>query len=213
MSGDYAELRRRMVYTQIRARGVCDPRVLSVMEKMPRHLFVPPDLAESAYADEPLPIGSGQTISQPYIVAYMSEVLGLAGDEKVLEVGTGSGYQTAVLAELAAEVWTVELVEELSEQARQRLDELGYANIHFRCGDGTKGWPEASPFDAVIVTAAPDSIPKALVEQMADGGRMVIPVGRETQELVLVERSGKAFRQTRLIGVRFVPLIAARRDS
>ncbi len=200
-----------MVDAQIRARGVRDPRVLAAMEKVPRHHFVPQGMISAAYEDEPLPIGSGQTISQPYIVAYMSEALGLLGAEKVLEVGTGSGYQTAVLAELAAEIWTVEIVEELSNEARRRLDALGYANIHYRTGDGTQGWPEESPFDAVIVTAAPESVPKPLLDQLADGGRLVIPVGRDIQELILVERSGKSFRQIRLIGVRFVPLIAARR--
>jgi len=196
-----------MVETQIRARGVRDPRVLDAMETIPRRLFVPGELAESAYNDEPLPIGSGQTISQPYIVAYMTELLELRGDEKVLEVGTGSGYQTAVLAALAAEVWTVEIVAELSESAKSRLDGLGYTNVHFKVGDGSAGWPEAGPFDAIMVTAAPAAVPGVLEEQLADSGRMIIPVGEFSQSLFLIRREGRAFLRRELIGVRFVPLV------
>ena len=196
-----------MVETQIRARGVLDPRVLRAMETISRHLFVPEELAGSAYLDEPLPIGYGQTISQPYIVAYMTELLELRGDEKVLEVGTGSGYQTAVLAALAADVWTVEIVDELSGPAKSRLEGLGCTNVHFRIGDGSQGWPEAGPFDAIMVTAAPAAVPGVLEGQLADSGRMIIPVGEYSQSLFLVRREGGTFRRRELIGVRFVPLV------
>ncbi len=196
-----------MVETQIRARGVRDERVLGVMGKVPRHLFVPESLRRSAYADEPLPIGEGQTISQPYIVAYMTESLALEGGEKVLEIGTGSGYQTAVLAEIAGTVFTVEIVETLARRARTVLDGLGYANIHYRVGDGTAGWPEEAPFDAVIVTAAAATLPKALEDQLALGGRMIAPVGAGAQELVLVRRERTGIRRESLLSVRFVPLV------
>jgi protein-L-isoaspartate(D-aspartate) O-methyltransferase len=179
------------------------------MKKIPRHLFVPESMRAFAYADEPLPIGDGQTISQPYIVAYMTEALGLRGGEKVLEVGTGSGYQTAVLAELAGDVWTVEIVERLSLRARAILDGQGYGNIHYRVGDGSAGWPESAPFEAVMVTAAAATIPDALEDQMAVGGRMIVPVGTDSQELFLVRREKKAFRRERLLAVRFVPLVKA----
>ena len=196
-----------MVETQIRARGVRDERVLGVMGKVPRHLFVPESLRRSAYADEQLPIGEGQTISQPYIVAYMTESLALEGGEKVLEIGTGSGYQTAVLAEIAGTVFTVEIVETLARRARTVLDGLGYANIHYRVGDGTAGWPEEAPFDAVIVTAAAATLPKALEDQLALGGRMIAPVGAGAQELVLVRRERTGIRRESLLSVRFVPLV------
>ncbi len=199
--------RRRMVETQIEARGVRDPRVLRAMETVPRHLFVPEGLRGRAYADEPLPIGEGQTISQPYIVAYMTEALALRGGEKVLEVGTGSGYQTAVLAELAAEVYTIELVEDLSTRARETLDRLGYGNIRFRVGDGSLGWPEAAPFGAVMVTAAAAKVPAALEGQLGTGGTMIVPVGTDLQELMLVRREKKGLRRERLLPVRFVPLV------
>ena len=208
MSEDYEVLRERMVASQIEGRGIRDPRVLRAMRKVPRHLFVPNEMKPYAYADEPLPIGQGQTISQPYIVAYMTDVLELSGGEKVLEVGTGSGYQTAVLAELAAEVWTVEIFEALSLEARARLEALGYANIRFRVGDGSRGWPEAGPFDAIMVTAAPGVVPSALEAQLAVSGRMIIPVGVNSQELILVRREKASFRRDNLIGVRFVPLIS-----
>lgn len=197
-----------MVEAQIRRRGVKDRRVLEAMEKVPRHLFVPGNMAGWAYGDEPLPIGSGQTISQPYIVAYMTEALGLSGGEKVLEVGTGSGYQTAVLAELAAEVFTVELIEDLAGRAREVLEGLGYRNIRFRTDDGSRGWPEEAPFDAVMVTAAANVIPAALEEQLAPGGRMIIPVGVDSQELVLVSKSERGVERESLIPVRFVPLVS-----
>jgi len=205
---DHARERRLMTETQIRARGVRDPLVLAAMAKVPRHLFVPEGgLRVHAYADEPLPIGEGQTISQPYIVAYMTEALGLRGGEKVLEIGTGSGYQTAVLAEIAGEVWTIEIVEPLARRARGILDGLGCTNIHFRIGDGSQGWPEAGPFDAIMVTAAAPLMPSALEVQLAAGGRMIVPVGTEFQELYLVRRGKKGFDRDRLLPVRFVPLV------
>ncbi|MCX8160059.1 MAG: protein-L-isoaspartate(D-aspartate) O-methyltransferase [Candidatus Saccharicenans sp.] len=199
--------RKDMVEYQIRRRGVSDKKVLKAMLRVPRHLFVPEQMKELAYGDEPLPIGEGQTISQPYIVAYMTEALKLHGRERVLEIGTGSGYQTAVLAEIVKEVYTVELIPELSDRARAVLEKLGYQNIHFRVGDGTLGWPEHAPYDAVLVSAAPASVPPTLVEQLKVGGKMVIPVGTDFQELVLVTRTETGWDEQRLIGVRFVPLI------
>jgi protein-L-isoaspartate(D-aspartate) O-methyltransferase len=204
---EFARERRLMTETQIRARGVRDPRVLAAMAKVPRHLFVPEHLRGRAYADEPLPIGEGQTISQPYIVAYMTEALGLRGGERILEIGTGSGYQTAVLAECGGKVWTVEILERLSRHARAVLDGLGYAGVHYRVGDGWAGWPEEAPFDAVIVTAAAAEMPAALEDQLAVGGRMVVPVGTALQELVLVRRRKSGLTRERLLAVRFVPLI------
>jgi protein-L-isoaspartate(D-aspartate) O-methyltransferase len=204
---EFARRRRLMTETQIRARGVRDARVLAAMAKVPRHLFVPQHLRGRAYSDEPLPIGEGQTISQPYIVAYMTEALGLRRGERILEIGTGSGYQTAVLAECGGEVWTVEIVEPLSRHARFVLDGLGYTGVHYRVGDGWAGWPEEAPFDAVIVTAAAAEMPAALEDQLAVGGRMVVPVGTDLQELVLVHRRKNGFTRERLLAVRFVPLI------
>jgi len=209
LNGEYARERRLMTDSQIRARGVRSPRVLAAMNKVPRHLFVPESLRGQAHTDEPLPIGDGQTISQPYIVAYMTEALGLRGGEKVLEIGTGSGYQTAILAEIAAEVWTVEIVEKLALRARAILDGLGYGNIRYRIGDGSAGWPEAAPFEAVIVTAAAPSLPEALEDQLGVGGRMIVPVGTDLQELVLVRRGKEAVERERLLAVRFVPLVKA----
>jgi len=208
MSEDFAAERERMVETQIRARGVQDERVLQAMLKVPRHSFVPPNVRSYAHGDEPLPIGEGQTISQPYIVAYMTEALELCGDERVLEIGTGSGYQTAVLAELAEEVYTIEIVSSLSQQAQETLRQLGYQNVFFRVGDGSLGWREFAPYDALIVTAAPRSVPKALEEQLKISGKMIIPVGIEYQELVLVERKKKGFSRKKLLPVRFVPLVS-----
>lgn len=209
MDNGFARERRVMTDSQIRARGVCDPLVLAAIEKVPRHLFVPEGMRGCAHADEPLPIGQGQTISQPYIVAYMTEALGLQGGERVLEIGTGSGYQTAVLAEIVREVWTVEIVENLSLQAHSILDSLGYANIRYRVGDGSGGWPESAPFDAVMVTAAAARMPESLKEQLGPGGRMIIPVGTDVQELFLVRREKKGLTRERLLAVRFVPLVKA----
>ena len=209
MNGEFAKERRVMTDSQIRARGVRDPLVLAAINKVPRHLFVPEGMRGWAHADEPLPIGQGQTISQPYIVAYMTEALGLQGGERVLEVGTGSGYQTAVLAEIAREVWTIEIVESLALQARSILDSLGYANIHYRVGDGSGGWPESAPFDAVIVTAAAARMPESLEGQLGPGGRMIVPVGTDLQELFLVRREEKGLMRERLLAVRFVPLVKA----
>jgi len=210
LTTDFGPERRLMTDSQIRARGVRDPLVLAAMATVPRHLFVPESLRVHAYADEPLPIGDGQTISQPYIVAYMTEALGLRGGEKVLEIGTGSGYQTAVLAEIAGEVWTIEIVEPLAERARRILEGLGYPNIHFRVGDGSEGWPDEAPFDAVMVTAAAPVMPRKLEAQLAVGGRMIIPVGTDLQELFLVRRTKKGIEKERLLAVRFVPLVKAR---
>ncbi|HJX60819.1 MAG TPA: protein-L-isoaspartate(D-aspartate) O-methyltransferase [Thermodesulfobacteriota bacterium] len=195
-----------MVETQIKARGVKGPRVLAAMLKVERHLFVSKDLHPTAYSDQPLPIGEGQTISQPYIVALMTELLDLKGDEKVLEVGTGSGYQAAILAELAKEVYTIEIIEKLATSAKKLLLDLGYKNIKVKAGDGYLGWPEAAPFDAIIVTCAPDHIPKPLMDQLREGGRMVIPVGEFTQELRKIVKRGGKLETTNVIPVIFVPM-------
>jgi len=203
----FGEERRLMTETQIRARGVRDPAVLAAMAKVPRHLFVPEGLRRQAYADEPLPIGEGQTISQPYIVAYMTEALALRGGEEVLEVGTGSGYQTAVLAEIAGTVFTVEIVEKLALRARAALDALGYSNVRYRVGDGSAGWAEEAPFDAIMVTAAAARMPEMLEDQLAVGGRMIVPVGTDSQELVLVRRGKTGIKRDSLLAVRFVPLV------
>jgi len=176
------------------------------MGKVPRHLFVPDKWSEFAYADHPLPIGEEQTISQPYIVAYMTQALQLKPGDKVLEIGTGSGYQSAVLAELVDEVYTIEIVSVLAARSKTLLQELGYDNIHVRAGDGYRGWPEAAPFSAVIVTAAPDHVPQPLVEQLAIGGRMVLPVGDEFQQLVRLSKSASGVRADTLLPVRFVPM-------
>ncbi|MGB9765080.1 MAG: protein-L-isoaspartate(D-aspartate) O-methyltransferase [Candidatus Saccharicenans sp.] len=202
-----AEERKKMVELQIIKRGIKDKKVLEAMNRVPRHLFVPEEMRDLAYSDEPLPIGEGQTISQPFIVAYMTEALKLSGGEKVLEIGTGSGYQTAILAEIVHEVYTVELLSVLSERAQEILKELGYKNIKFLIGDGSRGWPEYAPYDAILVSAAPATVPRALIEQLKINGRMIIPVGTDFQELVLVTRKKDSWLEERLIGVRFVPLI------
>jgi len=202
-----------MVRTQIERRGVRDERVLEAMRRVPREVYVGADDVESAFHDGPLPIGCGQTISQPYIVAYMTEMLAIEPRDRVLEIGTGSGYQTAVLAELAAEVFTIEIVEELARTAETRLRGQGYANVRFRTGDGSLGWPEAAPFDAIMVTAAPERTPDALVAQLADGGRMIAPVGAYEQHLLLVTRRGERIERRELIGVRFVPMTGRIREE
>lgn len=201
-----ARLRDRMVREQIEARDVRDPRVLAAMRAVPRHRFVPALLVNEAYDDHPLPIGEGQTISQPFIVAAMTEQLRLAGGERVLEVGTGSGYQAAVLAQLGADVYSIEILEPLARRAEATLRELGYAQVRVRAGDGYLGWPEAAPFDAIIVTAAPDHVPQPLVDQLKVGGRLVIPVGTLLQELLLITKTGRGTETRSLIPVRFVPM-------
>jgi len=203
---EFAQLRQRMVATQIVARDVEEPRVLAAMEKVPRHLFVPETFRAQAYEDYPLPIGESQTISQPYIVALMTSLLGLQGGEKVLEIGTGSGYQAAVLAEIAGEVYTVEILEPLAERARATLAELGYKNVHLRQGDGFAGWPEQAPFDAIVVTAAPPTVPKPLLDQLRVGGRLVIPVGRYFQDLLVYTKTESGIEKRNVIPVRFVPM-------
>lgn len=207
---DFKNLRERMVKYQIEQRGVKDRGVLEAMLKVERHRFVPKDLQHLAYEDMPLPIGEGQTISQPYIVALMTEALQLEGNEKVLEIGTGSGYQAAILAELVREVYTIEILPKLANQAQKLLDELGYRNIKVKCGDGYLGWPEVSPFDAIIVTCAPPEVPPPLIEQLAEGGRMVIPVGTAYQELKLLVKTQGRIEQKSIIPVRFVPMIRKR---
>jgi protein-L-isoaspartate(D-aspartate) O-methyltransferase len=202
----FVRMRQDMVEKQIKARGVKDPRVLQALSTVPRHLFVPENLKEEAYGDEPLPIGSGQTISQPYIVAYMTEQLNLQPSDRVLEVGTGSGYQAAVLAELVDSVFTIEILPGLSEHAQRVIAKLGYKNIEFKIGNGFYGWPEKAPFDAIIVTAAPEKIPDPLVEQLKLEGKMIIPVGDFFQELFLVVKDKSGIRKERKLPVRFVPL-------
>jgi protein-L-isoaspartate(D-aspartate) O-methyltransferase len=196
-----------MVKTQIEARGIQDKRVLEAMRKVERHRFVPKEIQRLAYDDTPLPIGSGQTISQPYIVALMTQALQLKGKEKVLEIGTGSGYQAAVLAELAGEVYTIEILPELTRRAEKLLKELGYKNIKVKCGDGNLGWQEAAPFEGIMVTCAAAEIPPHLIAQLAEGGRMVIPVGTRYQELKLLVKTKGKLEQTNIIPVRFVPMI------
>jgi protein-L-isoaspartate(D-aspartate) O-methyltransferase len=198
--------REEMVRTQIAARDISDEKVLGAMKRVPRELFVRPEDYRCAFYDGPLSIGCGQTISQPYIVAYMTELLGLRGGERVLEIGTGSGYQTAVLAEIAGKVCTVEIIPELSRHAQEILASMGYSNIEFKTGDGGKGWPEKGPFDAIIVTAAPANVPRALKEQLLDGGRLIIPVGSSVQYIHRITRSGDKFNDEGMIAVRFVPL-------
>jgi protein-L-isoaspartate(D-aspartate) O-methyltransferase len=198
--------RERMVEHQLRARGVGDERVLAALRKVPRHRFVPEEMRAFAYEDGPLPIGLRQTISQPYVVAFMSAALELQGDERVLEVGSGSGYQAAILSELAREVFTIEILPALAERARATLEGLGYPNVHVRCGDGYLGWPEEAPFDAIMVTAAPDHVPEPLLEQLAVGGRMILPVGTDAQELVLIRRTAQGYEREAVLPVRFVPM-------
>ena len=207
-SGDaFAAARERMVRETIEARGVRDPRVLRAMRAVPRHRFVPPAHRDRAYADRPVPIGEGQTASQPYIVALMTELAEVQPGEKVLEVGTGSGYQAAVLAEMGARVFTIEILEPLALRARETLRELGYDAVRVRVGDGYRGWPSEAPFDAILVTAAAPRIPEPLLEQLAPGGRLVAPVGGSGgQELVVVTRTPAGFERRRVIPVRFVPM-------
>jgi protein-L-isoaspartate(D-aspartate) O-methyltransferase len=212
-----AEARHRMVAQQLRQRGITDPLVLAAMEKVERHLFVPAPQRPAAYTDTPLPIGHGQTISQPYIVARMTELLGIGPGARVLEIGTGSGYQSAVLSEVvgpAGEVYTIEIVAPLGALARETLEQEGYRNVHVRIGDGYKGWPEKAPFDAIIVTAAPPEVPRPLLDQVRIGGRIVLPVGEVWQDLqVLTKLPDGSFDAQNVLPVRFVPMTGeAQRD-
>ena len=208
------ELRHRMVEQQLRGRDITDARVLEAMEEVPRHLFVPEPQRENAYADHPLPIGNGQTISQPYIVALMTQLAEPEPTERALDVGTGSGYQAAILSRLVKDVYSIEIVESLADSARQRLNSLGYRNIEARCGDGYRGWPEHAPFDIVIVAAAPDHIPQALVDQLASGGRLVIPVGKFFQNLIVVtKRADGSVEQETIAPVAFVPMTGEAQNS
>jgi protein-L-isoaspartate(D-aspartate) O-methyltransferase len=202
----FKEQREAMVVTQIQSRGVKDTLVLKAMRKVPRHRFVLEGLLDVAYTDGPLPIGEGQTISQPYIVALMTELLDLKGGEKVLEIGTGSGYQAAILAEIASEVYTIEIIKTLADRAESTLKSMDYENITVRCGDGYQGWEEHAPFDGIIVTAAPDHIPQPLVDQLKKDARLVIPVGDLFQELIVVTRTEKGIEKRGVIPVRFVPM-------
>ena len=207
------EERERAVSETIEKRGVKDPRVIEAMRNVPRELFVPPALRSAAYEDRPLPIGAGQTISQPYIVAFMAEAMQLKGAEKVLEVGAGSGYAAAVLSRLCARVFTIERVEELARMAKENLAAAGIANVEVRRDDGSRGWPEEAPFDAILVSAGAEEIPKALLDQLAVGGRLVVPIAQDgnEQELVRIVRKGRIeFHQENLAAVRFVPLIVER---
>ncbi|HUF77853.1 MAG TPA: protein-L-isoaspartate(D-aspartate) O-methyltransferase [Thermoanaerobaculia bacterium] len=204
---DLAGQRQRMVEEQIQARGVRQPEVLSAMAEVPRHLFVPEPVREKAYEDTALPIEAGQTISQPYMVALMTELLGLSGDEKVLEIGTGSGYHSAVLSRVADEVYSIEIIDTLGNRAATRLRYLGYGNVRVRIGDGYAGWPEEEPFDAIILTAAPPRLPKPLIEQLKVGGRMVVPVGDFLQDLLLIVKNQDGTHTSKRIApVRFVPM-------
>jgi protein-L-isoaspartate(D-aspartate) O-methyltransferase len=204
---NFALDRQRMVREQIEGRGVKDKRVLEVMRKVKRHLFVPAQEQINSYEDHPLPIGQGQTISQPYIVAFMTEAARISPGDRVLEIGTGSGYQAAVLGELAQEVYTIEILKPLAENARSLLERLGYKNIQIKWGDGYQGWKEHAPFDAIIVTAAPAEVPEELVKQLKIGGRMVIPIGGFFQELYLITRTKSGVTKGTLLPVRFVPMV------
>ncbi len=205
--GTFATSAGAMVERQLRPRGIDDPRVLRAMAKVPREKFVAKELETNAYEDRPLPIGFGQTISQPYIVAFMTQAMKPKSTDRVLEIGTGSGYQAAVLGELVAQVYTIEIVRPLAQRAATVLNALGYKNVLVKGGDGYKGWPEYAPFDAIIVTAAPDHVPQPLIDQLKEGGRMIIPVGKTfAQELQVLEKRGGAIKQTAAIPVKFVPL-------
>ncbi len=204
---DFAAQRQQMVQRQLMTRGINDARVLAAMAKVPREEFVPLDARAASYGDGPLPIGYGQTISQPYIVAFMTEQLRAKPNDRVLEVGTGSGYQAAILAELVSEVYSIEIVEPLAKNAEAILQRLGYKNVHLKIGDGYQGWPEEGPFDAIIVTCAPAKVPQPLVDQLKDDGRMVIPVGdRFAQQLYLLEKKNGQLKQSATLPVRFVPM-------
>jgi protein-L-isoaspartate(D-aspartate) O-methyltransferase len=202
----FQKKRQEMVWQQIQKRGIKNEAVLEAMSKVPRHLFVAPSLRDLAYKDSPLPIDFGQTISQPYIVAYMTEIADIKPTDKVLEIGTGSGYQGAVLSELAQEVYTIEIIPQLAQKASQTFKELGYTNIHLKLGDGYKGWPENAPYDRIIVTAAPEQIPATLIDQLAINGKMVIPIGRIYQQIIILTKTNDGVKEYRTIPVRFVPM-------
>ncbi|HEX4653646.1 MAG TPA: protein-L-isoaspartate(D-aspartate) O-methyltransferase [Candidatus Udaeobacter sp.] len=206
-ASDFRLQRQRMVQQQLITRGIKDERVLAAMEKVSREEFIPPESRSDSYEDGPLPIGYGQTISQPYIVAFMTEQLRLNPADRILEIGTGSGYQAAVLAGLVADVYSIEIIEPLAKNAKATLQHLGCDNVHVKIGDGYKGWPEEAPFDAIIVTCAPDKVPQPLIDQLKEGGRMVIPVGeRFAQELYLLEKKNGQVKQSVTLPVRFVPM-------
>jgi protein-L-isoaspartate(D-aspartate) O-methyltransferase len=210
LAENFADLRDQMVRYQLKGRDIVDARVLRAMSVVPRHRFVPEKLQKMAYQDSPLPIGHGQTISQPYIVALMSQLLAVESGQRILEIGTGSGYQAGVLAEMGASVYSIEIVPELGRQARKALDPLGYETIFLKIGDGYQGWPQYAPFDGIIVTCAPTRIPEPLKTQLAEGGRMVIPVGpRHHQQLVLLTKERGKIRQEKVVDVRFVPMVDA----
>jgi protein-L-isoaspartate(D-aspartate) O-methyltransferase len=202
----YKRERLKMVEEHIRARGIESESVLRAMMKVPRHKFVPEPLEKQAYIDSPLPIGLNQTISQPFIVAYMTEAADISKKDKVLEIGTGSGFQAAILGELAREVYTIEIIPELGERSKQTLQEMGYKNVFVKTGNGYLGWPEQAPFDAILVTAAPDQIPQTLIDQLAVGGKMVIPVGNADQEMIVMKKTKRGVTEKRTMKVRFVPM-------
>ena len=206
-AADFAAQRQRMVEQQLKPRGIKDERVLAAMARVPREKFVPQDARGDAYRDGPLLIGYDQTISQPYMVAFMTQQLRPKPGDRVLEIGSGSGYQAAILAELVADVYTIEIVEPLAKTAEATLQRLGYKNVHIRIGDGYKGWPEEAPFDSIIVTCAPEKVPQPLVDQLKDGGRMVIPVGEQfAQQLYLLEKKNGQLKESVTLPVRFVPM-------
>lgn len=210
----FVERRYNMVETQIQSRGITDDKVLNAFRKVPPHRFVLPEYISSAYNDSPLPITDGQTISQPYIVAFMTDVLELKHSDKVLEIGTGSGYQAAILAEMCDSVFTIEIFKTMGEKAKGLFDELGYQNIFTKIGDGYKGWPEQAPFDAIIVTCSPTHIPPQLKDQLAEGGRMIIPVGESfVQSLVLLKKKRGKIKEVDVLPVRFVPMINQKSET
>ena len=213
-AADFAAQRQRMVEQQLKPRGIRDERVLAAMAKVPREEFIPADVRAEAYEDGPLPIGYDQTISQPYIVAFMTEQLGPKAIDRVLEIGSGSGYQAAILAEIVSDVYTIEIVEPLAKSAEATLQRLGYNNVHIKAGDGYNGWPEEAPFEAIIVTSAPEKVPQPLVAQLKDGGRMVIPVGeRFAQQLYLLEKKNGQLKESATLPVRFVPMLREKENQ
>ncbi len=202
----YTERRWDMVENQIVSRGIQDARVIKAMLKVKRHLFVPKEYLDSAYSDKPIPIEKEQTVSQPYMVALMTELLNSSPGKKILEIGTGSGYQSAILAETGCDLYTIEIIEDIAANARKTLEKLGYSNIKYRIGDGYRGWEENAPFEGIIVTAAPADIPDKLIEQLSQGGRMIIPVGDLSQELLLIENTNEGVKRKKITAVRFVPM-------